>query len=62
LASNPRDVIAAFNSFGSIDYPLNIIKNYYPSVSNKSKASLISSTSSSVRPGLTYSAALNLFV
>lgn len=44
LASNPKDYIAAFSSRGSI-FP-------EPSVSNRLKASLISSISSSVKPGL----------
>ena len=46
LASNPRLCMAAFNSLGSI-VPL-------PSVSKRSKASLISSISSSVSPGRSY--------
>jgi len=44
LDSNPNDYIAAFNSFGSIAPD--------PSVSKRLKASLISSISSSVSPGL----------
>ena len=44
LLSNPRLCMAAFNSLGSI--------NPDPSVSKRLKASLISSISSSVKPGL----------
>lgn len=46
LVSKPRLYIAAFNSLGST-HPV-------PSVSNKLKASLISSISSSVKPGLQF--------
>lgn len=64
MASKPNEVIAAFNSLGSIVPP--------PSVSNKSNASLISNISSSlinlinfniyiytVSPGLSYYFGLN---
>jgi len=46
LASNPKEVIAALNSFGSI-VPS-------PSVLKRSKASFISNISTLVSPGLSY--------
>ena len=51
MASNPKEVIAALSSFGSIVPP--------PSVSKRSKASFISNISSSVSPGLSYDFGLN---